>query len=171
MKFSIVTIAGALASANAATIRGDAALKKLAVMQKFTNSVNKKTFGATRRRLDQNQNNQEDQYQENEEVTAETVLQPYVCTTATVYMGNNGDNGGNYYYNNGSSAKPTISYLSFTSVNDQNVDQNNGGYEYLYGNSDEYITTLALYLQAIGVSYAEEKANLCEDCEDMQSFW
>jgi hypothetical protein len=159
MKFSIVTIAGALASANAAAIRGDAALKKLAVMQQFNNSVNKKTFGATRRRLDQNQNNQE--------VTAETVLQPYVCTTATVYMGNNGDNGGNYYYNNGSSAKPTISYLSFTSVN----DQNDGGYEYLYGNSDEYITTLALYLQAIGVSYAEEKANLCEDCEDMESFW
>jgi len=163
MKFSIVTIAGALASANAAAIRGDAALKKLAVMQQFTNSVNKKTFGATRRRLDQNQNNQE--------VTAETVLQPYVCTTATIYMGNNGDNGGNSYYSNGSSAKPTISYLSFTSVNDQNVDQNNGGYEYLYGNSDEYFTTLALYLQAIGVSYAEEKANLCEDCEDMESFW
>jgi len=135
MKFSIVTIAGALASANAATIRGDAALKKLAVMQKFTNSVNKKSFGATRRRrLDQNQNNQEDQYQENEEVTAETVLQPYVCTTAK-------------------SSGGLVSYISF-------ID----------GGGAEYITTLSSYLEAIGESYAEELANLCNECDLFEDY-
>jgi hypothetical protein len=171
MKFSILAIVGALASANAAAIRGDAAaLKKLAVMQQFTNAFNKKTFGVTRR-LDAEANAENNgQNQGNQEVTTETVIQPYVCTTATVYTGNEY---GFYGYNqNGASSKPTVSYLSFMSKNGQANNANNANNAYGdYGDYDEYMTTLSAYLSAVGVSYANERANLCEDCEDMESFW
>mmetsp|Transcript_11957 Transcript_11957/g.17175 ORF Transcript_11957/g.17175 Transcript_11957/m.17175 type:complete len:526 (-) Transcript_11957:116-1693(-) len=166
MKFSMLTIAGALAAANAAsTTRGDAAktLKKMALMQKFTDTVNKKAFGGFTRRL-QDEDEQNYEYGEQEEVTAETIIQPYMCVTATVYNGNNNNN--NNANANGSSAKPTISYLSFVGA----TDANNNGYEYLYGNNDEYMTTLSAYLQAIGTSWAEERAQLCDDCEMMEKF-
>mmetsp|Transcript_12662 Transcript_12662/g.21565 ORF Transcript_12662/g.21565 Transcript_12662/m.21565 type:complete len:523 (+) Transcript_12662:97-1665(+) len=166
MKFSMLTIAGALAAANAAAIRGDATktLKKLALMQKITDAANKKAFGAIRR-LDENMN----YYNDAEEVTAETVIKPYMCVTAKVYMGgnNNGDgenNNANAYAS--SSSVPTLSYLSFVGA----TDANNNGYEYLYGDNDEYMTTLPAYLSAIGTSWAEERANLCDDCEQMENF-
>lgn len=165
----MLTIAGALASANAA-IRGDSAaiLKKMAVLEKLTEAANKKAFGAMRKLQDENQNYNYGEQQ----VTAETIIQPYVCTTATVYGvdgqgGEGGEQNQNAYNNGGYSAKPTVSYLSFAAVS----DANNNGYEFLYGENDEYITTLAAYLQAIGTSYCEERANLCEDCENMENFW
>ena len=155
----MLTIAGALAAANAAAIRGDATktLKKMALMQKFTDAANKKAFGAIRRLQDG------DEYYNAEEVTAETVIQPYMCVTAKVYMG--GNNNANAYAS--SSSAPTQSYLSFVGA----TDANNNGYEYLYGENDEYMTTLSAYLSAIGSSWAEERANLCDDCEQMENFW
>jgi len=162
----MLTIAGALAAANAAAIRGDAAktLKKMALMQKFTDAANQKAFGTIRRLQDDEEMNY---YNAEEEVTAETVIQPYMCTTAKVYMGGN-NNGDNANANNAyaSSAVPTISYLSFVGA----TDANNNGYEYLYGENDEYMTTLSAYLSAIGSSWAEERANLCDDCEQMENF-
>jgi len=154
----MLTIAGALAAANAAAIRGDATktLKKMALMQKFTDAANKKAFGAIRRLQDG------DEYYNAEEVTAETVIQPYMCVTAKVYMG--GNNNANAYAS--SSSVPTQSYLSFVGA----TDANNNGYEYLYGENDEYMTTLSAYLSAIGSSWAEERANLCDDCEQMENF-
>lgn len=168
MKFSMLTIAGTIASANAA-IRGDATkvLKKMALMQKIADAANKKAFG-TIRRLEENQN-----YNYNGgEVTAETIIQPYMCVTANVYGynadggdGEENNNGGNYY--SSSSGKPTMSYLSFAAAS----DANNNGYEYLYGDNDEYMTTLPNYLRAIGTAWAEERAQLCDDCESMENFW
>lgn len=171
MKFSMLTIAGALAAANAASTRGDAArsLKTMALMQKVTDELNKKAFGGFDRRL-QDEDNMNYEYNQ-EEITAETIIQPYMCVTATVYNGNNNanndaneNNANAYAY---SSAKPTISYLSFVGA----TDADNNGYEYLYGNNDEYMTTLSAYLQAVGTSWAEEKAELCEDCEMLENFW
>lgn len=171
MKFSMLTIAGALAAANAAAIRGDATktLKKLALMQKITDAANKKAFGVIRRLQDE-EDEEGNQYYDQAEVTAETVIQPYMCVTAKVYMGNNNGDGENNNnanaYASSSTSYPTMSYLSFVGA----TDSNNNGYEYLYGQNDEYMTTLSAYLSAIGVSWAEERANLCDDCMNMENF-
>ncbi len=197
----MLTIAGALAGANAAsTTRGVSTktLKKLAAMQQFTDALNKNAFGGFARRLQDEDENQEDQnqnmeYEEDEELSAETVVQPHMCVTAKVYDGENEENqnqnnwnqekyeyGGNYnadeeaeananYANaNGNyQAKPTVSYLSYQAA----TYENDNGYYYEYGNNDEYMTTLSSYLQAIGTSWAEERAQLCDDCMMLEGFW
>lgn len=177
MKFSMLTIAGAIASANAA-IRGDStkALKKMALMQKIADAANKKTFGVIRRLEAEGEEAQNGNY-EYGEVTAETIVQPYMCVTANVYGyqaaeeegGEEEDenNNANRYSSSSSWGKPTVSYLSFVGVN----DDDNNGYNYLYGDSDEYMTTLPEYLRAIGTAWAEERAQLCDDCEMMENFW
>lgn len=202
MKFSMLTIAGALAAANAAsTTRGVSTktLKKMAAMQQFTVALNKKAFGGFTRHLQDEDENQEGQdqnmeYEDEEELSDETVVRPHMCVTAKVYDGENEENqnqnnwnqekyeyGGNYnadeeadaeananYANaNGNyQAKPTVSYLSFNTA----TVEDNDGYEYYYGNKDEYMTTLSSYLQAIGSSWAEERAQLCDDCMMLEGF-
>ena len=160
MKFSILTIAGALATANASSaVRGDAA-KKIVLMQQIADAANKKMFEAASktRRLDGGAY-----------ITSETVIQPRVCITAKVYGyegeagGADAENGGNYNTANG----PYMSYLTW----EGETSASYGDVEYVYGNDDEYTSTLADYVQAIGSSYAEEKANLCDDCAQMQTFW
>ena len=84
MKFSILTIAGALASANAA-VRGDAALK-FKKTQKLSNAVNKNTSRVVRRM------NEEAVYEED----TGSGVKPYKCVTATLYDGG------------------TVSFMSFT---------------------------------------------------------
>lgn len=159
MKFSMLTIAGALATANAASFRGDATatLKKMALMQKFTDAANKNIFGAARR-LNEN----------NAYVTDETVIQPKVCMTVKAW-GVDGEGGGDGdNQNNGNSGYgPYISYLTYTSE----TSTNTGDYEFTYGADDEYVTLLSSYLAAVGSAWAEEKANLCDDCANMQNFW
>ena len=160
MKFSMLTIAGALATANASSaVRGDAA-KKIALMQKISDAANKKMFEAASktRRLDAY-------------ITSETVIQPLTCITAKVYgvegeAGGEGDaeNGGNY---NSMANGPYVSYLTW----EGETSATYGDVEYIYGNDDEYVSTLSDYVLAIGSSYAEEKANLCDDCGQMQNFW
>ena len=162
MKFSLLTITGALASANAATIRGDQSsrsLKKIALMRKFTDALNKKARPVTRR-LDE-QGDQE----EEEEITAETVMTVGYCVSAKVYGyngDNNGDNNANY---SGNTA--TMSYISFsTGVGSEY------SYDSAYGNQgEEYVTSLDTYLQVVGESYAVEKSSLYSQCAMMASYW
>lgn len=189
MKFSLLTIACAVASANAA-IRGDTAAGKEALMRKITDAANKKAFGALRRLegQQQQQEEEEDEYEQNgeyedeEEVSSETKLQPFMCVTAKVYNynadGGEGEdaeegeeNNNNYNYNAANAdyavdGQATMSYLSFTSVENAEED----GQNVMYGNAQEYMTTLPTYLSAIGTAWAEEQAQLCEDCEIMQDF-
>jgi hypothetical protein len=147
MKFSILTIAGALASANAA-IRGDAALK-LKKMQKLSNAVNKNAFRVVRRMneeeggdVDEEANEEGDvdeeaadqyQYQYNDEGG----VKPYMCVTATLYDGG------------------TASFMSFT---------NDGA---------EYMTDIGTFIAMRGQMYAQEEANTCEYCEmeGMRETW
>ena len=77
-----ITLLGALASANAGVIRGNAAAKKLAIMQKLTESVNKKFSGANRRQLDEQDYNANYEY-EDEGFTDATELTPGVCVTVS----------------------------------------------------------------------------------------
>ena len=187
MKFSLLTIACAVASANAA-IRGDTAAGKKVLMRKITDAANKKSFGALRRLEGQQQQEEEEEdeyeqngeYEDEDEVSSETKLKPFMCVTANVY-GFNADGGegedaeegeeNNYNYNANANyasyGQATMSYLSFTSAESAEED----GQNVMYGNSQEYMTTLPTYLSAIGTAWAEEQAQLCEDCEIMQDFW
>ena len=61
-------------------------------------------------------------------------------------------------------------YMSYLTYQGETAASNNG-YEYVYGQDDEYLVTLNDYLVAIGSSWAEERANLCDDCSNMQNFW
>lgn len=155
----MLTIAGALATANASSaVRGDAA-KKIALMQKISDAANKNMFEAASktRRLD------------GAYISSETVIQPLTCITAKVYgvegeagREADGENGGNYMANG-----PYVSYLTW----EGETSASYGDVQYIYGGDDEYTSTLADYVVAIGSSYAEEKANLCEDCSQMENFW
>ena len=115
MKFHTITLLGALASANAGVIRGNAAAKKLAIMQKLTESVNQKSSGAIRRQLEEEQANYNAEDQGG--FTQYSELTPNVCvtvskanaydgsTTTTPYMTFNTGEGANY-------AVSLASYLS-----------------------------------------------------------
>lgn len=115
MKFHTITLLGALASANAGVIRGNAAAKKLAIMQKLTESVNQKSSGAIRRQLEEEQANYNAEEQGG--FTQDSELTPNVCvtvskanaydgsTTTTPYMTFNTGEGANY-------AVSLASYLS-----------------------------------------------------------
>jgi len=89
MKIYTLTIAGALASANAA-IRGDAALK-LKKMQKLSNAVNKNAFRVVRRMNEEEEGDVDeeaaDQYQYQYQYNDEGGVKPYMCVTATLYDG------------------------------------------------------------------------------------
>lgn len=157
MKFSMLTIAGALATANAASFRGDATatLKKMAIMQKVADAANKNAFGAVRR------------LENNAYITDETIIQPLTCITAKVYVAQGGGEGEGENQNMYSSGDgPYMSYLTYQGE----TAASNNGYEYVYGQDDEYLVTLNDYLVAIGSSWAEERANLCDDCANMQNF-
>ena len=152
MKFSILAIAGALVSAKAAVIRGDFAAQKLAVMQRLTDAANKKAFGVVNRHLEENQDNQNNE----EEATSETVLQPNTCITAAVY---NGDD------DSGFANMATTSYLTFSSAA-KTYDENGDAIQ--SGGNSMYVTTLSGYLSIIGQAWAEERRTICDDCETME---
>ena len=78
-----ITLLGALASANAGVIRGNAAAKKLAIMQKLTESVNKKFSGANRRQLEEQDDYNYNANYEYEGFTEDTELTPGVCVTVS----------------------------------------------------------------------------------------
>ena len=82
MKINTITLLGALASANAGVIRGNTAAKKLAIMQKLTASVNKKSSGANRRQLAEEEQYYNANY-EYEGFTEATELTPGVCVTVS----------------------------------------------------------------------------------------
>ncbi len=82
MKFHTITLLGALASANAGVIRGNAAAKKLAIMQKLSESVNKKSSGAIRRQLEENAEEQQNNNMY-EGFTEDSELTPGVCVTVS----------------------------------------------------------------------------------------
>eukprot|EP00984_Skeletonema_dohrnii_P013520 scaffold5595_cov71-Skeletonema_dohrnii-CCMP3373.AAC.5 len=141
MKFSILTIAGALASTNA-VVRGDAALK-LKKMQKLS-TVNKNAFHVVRRMNEEGDGDEEaaDQYQYQDNADADEAVdeetgsgvKPYMCVTATLYDGG------------------TASFMSFT--------QSSGD-----GESAEYITDINSFISMRGQMYAQEMANTCQYCE------
>ncbi len=149
----MLTIAGALATANAASIRGDAA-KKIAIMQKVTDAINKKAF----RRLEENAQN----YQGYAE---DTVIQPMTCVTAKVYNaeGANGQNEGQNYGSTG----PYKSYITFSG----DTAVTNDGYSYANTATEEYATSLSSYLATIGASAALEQSLLAYDCYVFNNFW
>ena len=107
MKFHTITLLGALASANAGVIRGNTAAKKLAIMQKLTEAVNKKSSGAIGRQLAEEEQDYNANY-DYQGFTQDTVLTPGVCVTVSTtsaydgssankpYMTFNTADGGNY---------------------------------------------------------------------------
>ena len=147
MKISTLTIAGALASANAA-VRGDSALK-LKKMQKLSNAVNKNAFRVDRRMNEDEEGDGDeeaaDQYQYEDNADADQAVdeetgsgvKPYMCVTATLYDGG------------------TASFMSFT---------NDGA---------EYMTDIGTFIAMRGQMYAQEEANTCEYCEEngMRETW
>ena len=82
MKINTITLLGALASANAGVIRGNAAAKKLAIMQKLTEAVNKKPSGAIGRQLAEEEQDYNANY-DYQGFTQDTVLTPGVCVTVS----------------------------------------------------------------------------------------
>jgi hypothetical protein len=82
MKINTITLLGALASTNAGVIRGNTAAKKLAIMQKLTEAVNKKSSGAIRRQLAEEEQDYNANY-DYQGFTQDTVLTPGVCVTVS----------------------------------------------------------------------------------------
>ena len=145
ININTITLLGtAVASANAGVIRGNTAAtaKKLAIMQKLTASVNKKSSGANRRQLEeQDDYNYNANYEyEYEGFTEDTELTPGVCVTVSKTNAN-----GN-----------TVSrpYMTFTT--EAGVT---------------YAASLSAYLSRIGVSSIEEKEVMCGECQTYQSYW
>ena len=139
-----ITLLGAVVSANAGVIRGNgnAAAKKLAIMQKLTASVNKKSSGANRRQLEdvveeEQGNNANYEYQG---FTEATELTPGVCVTVSKT---------NTYGNTVS-----VPYMTFTT--DAGV---------------KYAASLSAYLSGIGASLIAMEENTCEECQTYQSYW
>ena len=83
MKINTITLLGALASANAGVIRGNTAAKKLAIMQKLTEAGNKKSSGAIRRQLEQDNNAQEQDENIYEGFTQDGEITPGTCVTVS----------------------------------------------------------------------------------------
>ena len=142
MKFHTITLLGALASANAGVIRGNAAAKKLAIMQKLTEAGNKKSSDAIRRQLeDQNNNAQEQNDNMYEGFTQDSELTPNVCVTvskANAYGG----------------STTTTPFMTFNT-----------------GDSTNYAVSLASYLSAIGSSWVAEKEGMCDECQMYEGYW
>ena len=137
-----ITLLGALASANAGVIRGNAAAKKLAIMQKLTASVNKKSSGANRRQLEQ-YDDANYNYNANyayEGFTDTTELTPGVCVTVSETNAN-----GNTV------SRPYMTFVTEAGVN--------------------YAASLSAYIGEIGSSWIEEKEVMCGECQTFQSYW
>ena len=143
MKFHTITLLGALASANAGVIRGNAAAKKLAIMQKVTESINtnKKSSGAIRRQLEQNAENQNYANNMYEGFTEDSELTPGVCVTVTKTNSYDG-------------STTSIPYMTFNTENG--------------GNN---AVSLATYLGVIGASWVAEKEGMCEECQMYEGYW
>ena len=85
MKIYTLTIAGALASANAA-VRGDSALK-LKKMQKLSNAVSKNAFRVVRRMNEEEEGDVDEEAADQYQYNNEGGVKPYMCVTATLYDG------------------------------------------------------------------------------------
>lgn len=140
MKINTITLLGALASANAGVIRGNAAAKKLAIMQKLTEAGNKKSSGAIRRQLEEENNNAQDDDNLYEGFTEGGVLTPGTCVTVSK---------ANQYDGSTSST----SYMTFAT-----------------GDGVSHASSLATYLGEIGASWVQEQKGMCEECQSYEAY-